>query len=94
MTTPETFEQWIEHTVYSPLLSLEHDALNELWDEREKMREACLAALKYDDSIAGRAIRGEYDLAGEGGMASGEDLDSLYHDWITKARAALEGASK
>lgn len=52
--------------------------------------EACLAALRYDRSIIGKAVRGEYDLRKDGhGVTEGEDLDNLYLDWMTKARAAV-----
>lgn len=58
--------------------------------EIARLREACLAAIRYDDSICGRAARGEYDLRESGGgIATGDDLDALYEDWINKARAVL-----
>lgn len=51
---------------------------------------ACRAALAYDASIAGRAARGDCELRNEGGgIATGDDLDALYMDWITKAREAI-----
>ena len=55
-----------------------------------ELYEACLAAKRYDASIAGRATRGEVDLreAG-GGIASGDDLDALYFDWQKKATTAI-----
>ena len=56
----------------------------------EAMREACKAAIRYDQSIAGRARRGEVDLLKDGGgSAAGEDLDALYADWISKSQAAI-----
>lgn len=59
---------------------------------REQLREVCEAAIRYDDSIAGKAARGEANLreAG-GGVVTGDDLDALYNDWISKARKAMEG---
>ena len=51
---------------------------------------ACEAACRYDDAIRKRADDGEYcRLNPLGAVAEGVDLDLLYHDWITKARAAL-----
>ncbi len=63
---------------------------------REKvLREACEAALRYDEGICGRAARGEVDLLGTGaGIAEGVDLDTLYDDWISKAKAALAGEDR
>lgn len=58
--------------------------------ENKRLREACEAAVKYDDAIRGKAGEGNYDLLDAGGaIARGEDLDSLYMDWMTKARQAL-----
>ena len=52
--------------------------------------EACEAALAYDVAILGRAAKGEYDLLTEGGaITEGEDLDQLYDNWISKAKAAI-----
>lgn len=65
-------------------------ALDALAAELEALREVCEAAVRYDESILGRAARGEVDLLKCGsGVADGEDLDALYLDWISKARAAL-----
>lgn len=51
---------------------------------------ACEAALRYDESILGQAARGNVDLLNTGlGVAEGEDLDSLYEDWMSKAHAAI-----
>jgi hypothetical protein len=56
---------------------------------------ACEAAIQYDEGILGRAARGEVDLRESGGgVATGEDLDALYNDWITKARAAIAKANQ
>jgi hypothetical protein len=56
---------------------------------------ACEAALRYDAGICGRAARGEVDLIESGGgVAAGDDLDALYLDWVTKARAALARAKQ
>lgn len=54
--------------------------------------EACKAAVRYDESIAGRAARGQVNLLETGGVAEGQDLDALYNDWIGKARAAIAAA--
>lgn len=55
-----------------------------------KAVDACQAAIRYDDSIFGRAARGEVNLLESGaGIAEGKDLDALYDDWISKANAAL-----
>lgn len=55
--------------------------------------EACEAAMQYDQSIMGRAARGEVDLLESGaGVAEGDDLDTLYLDWMTKAWAAVAKA--
>lgn len=59
-------------------------------DTLQAALDACRAAIRYDDSIAGRAIRGEMSLLADGtGVASGDDLDALYDDWIRKAKHAL-----
>ncbi|KKN31707.1 hypothetical protein LCGC14_0821300 [marine sediment metagenome] len=59
-----------------------------------ELQAAAEAAIRYDESIAGRATRGEYDLSNRGGgITEGEDLDALYADWITKANAALAKAT-
>ncbi len=54
------------------------------------------AALRYDSSILGRAATGKCDELKESGgaMANGEDLDSLYFDWQTKAATAMEQVRK
>jgi hypothetical protein len=57
----------------------------------EAMHEAILAAIRYDDSIAGKAARGQVSLLAEGGgVISGDDLDKLYFDWQAKSRKALK----
>ena len=50
----------------------------------EELKEACLAALRYDEAIQRYAAKGQ-------SWVEGDDLDTLYADWITLARAALEG---
>lgn len=66
--------------------------------EREraaKMIEACQAALAYDKAINKRAGDGDcIKLDVEGAIAEGADLDGLYMDWMTKARAALRLEAK
>lgn len=58
--------------------------------QRDALLVACKAALAYDQSIVGRAARGEVDLLRRGGGISyGCDLDGLYDDWISKAKAAI-----
>lgn len=56
-----------------------------------KLLEAAHAVVKYDESILGRAARGEVDLTVEGKLAivEGQDLDQLYLDMVKCARAAL-----
>lgn len=57
--------------------------------------DAAGAAVRYDDSIAGRVIRDGVGFNAEGvAFAEGEELDRLYADWITKSRSALELARK
>ena len=71
------------------------DQRDVLRQDKADLVEAAEAAIRYDESIAGRATRGEYDLSGSGyGVAEGEDLDALYLDWITKAKAAIAKAGK
>lgn len=56
---------------------------------------ACQAAIRYDESIAGKAIRGDVDLLATGGaIAASDNLDALYADWIDKARAAIARATE
>ena len=43
---------------------------------------ACDAAIAYDAAIQRHAIKGK-------SWVDGDDLDALYLDWITKARAAI-----
>ena len=50
--------------------------------------EANRAALAYNDSILGRAATGNYDLQAQGAIAEGQDLDTLYDDWMSKAKTA------
>lgn len=54
------------------------------------LKEACEAAIRYDNSIAGRAIRDEIDLRDGIASSKGEDLDELYADWQGKSRKALQ----
>ncbi len=73
------------------------EACNSYYDSKEKNKalvEACKAAVRYDKSIAGKATRGEVDLLEHGGIAIGEDLDSLYNDWISKAKNAIAKAEE
>jgi hypothetical protein len=88
------------------LNSLERDAAfgRQCWQDRcenayveasvaKRLTAACEAALRYDDAIAGRAARGEVDLRDAGGgVATGDDLDALYFDWMEKAREAVAKA--
>lgn len=67
--------------------------LIEDWNRRaiaSALHEACLAALRYDDSILGKCARGETRITDQGlGFSDAEELDALYADWMTKARAAI-----
>ena len=51
------------------------------------MQEACEAALVYDDAI--RKCAGDPDRMASFCTAEGDDLDSLYADWMVKARDAV-----
>lgn len=56
----------------------------------EALRVACQAALTYDRAIFRRGQDNEItESLARGAIAQGEDLDALYDNWITKARAAL-----
>jgi hypothetical protein len=59
--------------------------------QNRALREAALAAIAYDSAIHRRGFMG--DTTSESGerehYATGDDLDELYDDWITKSRAAL-----
>lgn len=60
---------------------------------REKLKlaqDACCAAIKYDEAIRRRADNGDFELDARGAIAEGHDLDALYEDWMTKARAAVQ----
>jgi hypothetical protein len=52
---------------------------------------ACRAAIAYDEAIARHGLVDDCKpLAGQfGAVTQGDDLDALYMDWMTKARAAL-----
>ncbi len=55
-----------------------------------EMMELVTASLLYDQSIAGRATRGEFDLTESGAtITEGDDLDTLYLNWMLKAKAIL-----
>lgn len=47
----------------------------------------CKAAIKYDDAI--RQCANDPDTMASHCTATGDTLDTLYDDWITKSRAAL-----
>ena len=51
--------------------------------------ELVTASLLYDQSIAGRATRGEFDFTESGVITEGEDLDTLYLNWMLKAKSIL-----
>ncbi len=51
----------------------------------QQLRQACEAALRYDAAIKGHAWKGE-------SYVQDDSLDSLYADWIDKARTALRVA--
>lgn len=73
-------------------LAFERDALKERLKDAV---EACRAALRYDASICGRAIRNEVTMLETGdAVAEGADLDALYFDWQDKAKAVVEAADK
>jgi hypothetical protein len=55
------------------------------------LREACEAALRYDAAIQRAARHGKSWVSGGPGTDD-PDLDALYIDWLTKARAALRAA--
>lgn len=54
--------------------------------------EAAKAAVAYDDVVRKRGADGEVSLDPGVAVAEGADLDTLYFDWINKARAAIAKA--
>ena len=62
--------------------------LQALLDENARLREACTAAIAYDDAI--RLCGDDPSKMSSFCTASGDDLDTLYFDWMLKARKALE----
>jgi hypothetical protein len=56
------------------------------------MLEALKAAVAYDDVVSRRGQDGEISLDPRAAVAEGEDLDSLYFDWINKSREAIAKA--
>lgn len=66
---------------------LDRESVRALLAERDALREAAEAAIAYDAAIEQSAN----DPAAMSSFctATGDNLDALYEDWITKARAAL-----
>ena len=62
--------------------------IDRLADENARLREACTAAIAYDDAI--RLCGDDPSKMSSFCTASGDDLDTLYFDWMLKARKALE----
>jgi hypothetical protein len=52
---------------------------------RESLLSVCKAAIAYDAAIQRYAEKGQ-------SWVDGDDLDTLYEDWITKAREAIADA--
>lgn len=60
-----------------------------------ELLDAARAALAYDAAIHRRGFMGEVSTAGpREHYATGDDLDALYDDWVTKARAAIAKAEE
>ncbi len=54
------------------------------------LRGASEAGIAYDKALQKRAVNGTVHIMETGGaVAMGDDLDSLYDDWIDKCRAVL-----
>lgn len=72
--------------------NVDSDIIRDLLAERDALREAAKAAIAYDAAIEQSAN----DPAAMSSFctATGDNLDALYEDWITKARAAISGAPK
>ena len=62
--------------------------INKLLDELRLLREAARAAIKYDDAI--RSCANDPHTMSSFCTAQGDTLDTLYSEWISKSRAALE----
>lgn len=50
--------------------------------------EACKAAIEYDKAI--ESCAGDPEKMSSFCTAQGDDLDTLYFDWMTKAKQAVE----
>jgi len=75
--------KWDDSASFSDLAAVNaHDALVA----------ACEAAIQYDKAI--RQCADDPDKMASFCTATGDDLDTLYMDWMAKARAALELARK
>ena len=82
-------KETLERPENAPSVALA-DFIVQAANAHDALVKAAKAALKYDESIAGRATRGEYDMAGSHAVGEGDDLDALYLDWITKSGAAIK----
>ena len=54
---------------------------------------ACDAALAYKEALGRRVVNGSISIIETGGaVAMGDDLDSLFDEWLSKAKKALAKA--
>lgn len=82
VTSPNGIKTW---AYWSPTCHI-----RQLESQLALARLACEAAIAYDNSIIGKAARGEVELNDMGAAYSdATDLDLLYADWQEKSKAAL-----
>jgi hypothetical protein len=68
-------------------LSMPYAQLEVKEREIRRLREACSAAVKYDEAI--KSCGNDPEKMSSYCSVQGDDLDSLYFNWMTKAKAAL-----
>ena len=76
----------LDQTCHALLID-DPDIIRALLAERDALREVAQAALAYDSAI--QRCANNPDAMSSFCTAEGDDLDSLYAEWISKARTAL-----
>lgn len=86
-------EDYVDNSDYESGISLEQEVavlIVTAVNKHEALLGAVRAAIAYDNAIRKRVVDGAVKIIDTGGgVAMGDDLDSLYLDWINKARDAL-----
>lgn len=102
MVYAEPPREGVELCIASDINGLRHRRADGSWDKSQvsanahliaaapELYEAAAAAVAYDDAI--RSCANDPDRMASFCTAAGDDLDSLYADWIFKSSAALAKA--